>query len=55
MPHGMRREQGLQPGDVIITGAGALVGGYHSELERTMIVGEPSAEFRKYFDAMMRI
>jgi len=55
MPHGMRREGGLRPGDVIITGAGALVGGYHSELERTMIVGEPSAAFRKYFDAMAHI
>jgi Xaa-Pro aminopeptidase len=55
MPHGMRREGGLRPGDVIITGAGALVGGYHSELERTMIVGEPSAEFRKYFEAMTHI
>lgn len=55
MPHGMRREGGLQPGDVIITGASALVGGYHSELERTMIVGEPSAEFRNYFDAMTHI
>jgi Xaa-Pro aminopeptidase len=55
MPHGMRREGGLRPGDVIITGAGALVGGYHSELERTMIVGEPSAEFRAYFEAMTHI
>jgi Xaa-Pro dipeptidase len=55
MPHGMRREGGLRPGDVIITGAGALVGGYHSELERTMIVGEPSAEFRTYFEAMTHI
>ena len=55
MPHGMRREGGLRPGDVIITGAGALVGGYHSELERTMIVGEPSPEFRTYFDAMTHI
>ena len=55
MPHGMRREGGLRPGDVIITGAGALVGGYHSELERTMIVGEPSPEFRHYFEAMTHI
>ncbi len=55
MPHGMRREGGLRPGDVIITGAGALVGGYHSELERTMIVGEPSPEFRTYFEAMTHI
>ncbi len=55
MPHGMRREGGLRPGDVIITGAGALVGGYHSELERTMVVGEPSKNFRKYFEAMTHI
>ncbi len=55
MPHGMRREGGLRPGDVIITGSGALVGGYHSELERTMIVGEPSDEFRRYFDAMVQV
>ena len=55
LPHGMRREGGLRPGDVIITGSGALVGGYHSELERTMIVGEPSDEFRKYFDAMVHV
>jgi Xaa-Pro aminopeptidase len=55
MPHGMRREQGLQPGDAIITGAGANVGGYRSELERTMIVGEPSREFAESFAAMLAI
>src|SRR5262249_31287120 len=49
LPHGMRREQGLKPGDAIITGAGANVGGYQSELERTMIVGEPTREFVDYF------
>ncbi len=55
LPHGMRREQGLKPGDAIITGAGANVGGYKSELERTMIVGEPTREFIDYFDAMLAI
>lgn len=55
LPHGMRRGQGLKPGDAIITGASSDIGGYHSELERTMIVGEPSAEFVKYFDAMLAI
>ena len=55
LPHGMRREQGLTVGDAIITGASADIGGYHSELERTMIVGEPSAEFVTYFDAMLAI
>jgi Xaa-Pro dipeptidase len=55
MPHGMRREQGLRPGDAIITGASADIGGYHSELERTMIVGEPSPEFVRYFEAMLAV
>src|SRR5262249_57825720 len=44
LPHGMRREQGLKLGDAIITGAAANVGGYRSELERTMIVGEPNTD-----------
>lgn len=55
LPHGLRSEAGLMPGDAIITGASANVGGYKSELERTMVVGEPSMEFRKYFDAMISI
>ena len=53
MPHGLYRAVGLQPGDVLVTGAGADVGGYNSELERTMVMGEPNAEFVKYFDLMM--
>lgn len=53
MPHGLYAAVGLQPGDILVTGAGADVGGYNSELERTMIVGEPNAEFVKYFDLMM--
>ncbi|HMM41137.1 MAG TPA: Xaa-Pro peptidase family protein, partial [Thermomicrobiales bacterium] len=53
LPHGLRSEKGLMPGDAIITGAVANVGGYKSELERTMVVGEPTPEFRTYFDAMI--
>ena len=55
LPHGMRRGQGLKPGDAIITGASSDIAGYHSELERTMIVGEPNQEFCHYFEAMLAI
>ncbi|HUZ00563.1 MAG TPA: Xaa-Pro peptidase family protein [Thermomicrobiaceae bacterium] len=55
LPHGLRSERGLMPGDAIITGASANVGGYHSELERTMVVGEPTPEFRRYFEHMLQI
>lgn len=52
-PHGLHQHQGVQAGDVLVTGAYALVGGYESELECTMIVGEPSARFVEYFEAML--
>jgi Xaa-Pro dipeptidase len=55
MPHGLYNAVGLMPGDVLVTGAGADVGGYNSELERTMVIGEPNAEFVKYFDMMMQL
>ncbi|CAN5769980.1 Xaa-Pro peptidase family protein [soil metagenome] len=53
MPHGLLSAIGLRPGDVLVTYAGADVGGYQSELERTMILGEPDKQFIKHFEAMM--
>lgn len=41
--------------DMLVTGAGAIVWGYHSELERTMIVGKPSDEQRRFFDHMLAL
>lgn len=52
-PHGLHRGGGVQAGDVLVTGAFALVGGYESELERTMVVGEPSEEAKGLFSAMV--
>ena len=55
MPHGFVRGHGLQPGDVLVSGAGADIDGYLSELERTMIVGEPSPEQRDAFEGMLTL
>jgi len=52
-PHGLHEQRGVQRGDVLVTGAFAVIGGYESELERTMIMAEPSAEFTRYFGAMV--
>ena len=52
-PHGLHQGGDVRAGDVLVTGAFALVGGYESELERTMFVGEPSKEFKDYFEAMV--
>lgn len=52
LPHGHTANERLREGDVLVTGATANVDGYHSELERTMFVGEPSDEQRHYFEVM---
>lgn len=54
-PHSVNRNAVLRDGDVLVTGAGASVWGYNSELERTMFVGRPSPEQRKFFDHMLAI
>ncbi len=52
-PHGLHEQRGVRRGDALVTGAFAVIGGYESELERTMIMGEPSAEFIRHFEAMV--
>lgn len=53
LPHGLMQGGGLRRGDVLVTGTGADFGGYNSELERTMIIGDPTPEFEKYFQIML--
>jgi Xaa-Pro dipeptidase len=55
MPHGFVKGHGVQPGDVLVSGAASNIDGYRSELERTMIVGEPTPEQRRAFDAMLAL
>jgi Xaa-Pro dipeptidase len=54
-PHSTAFAAGLRRGAVLATYAGADVGGYHSELERTMLLGEPTPEFERYFALMLQI
>jgi Xaa-Pro aminopeptidase len=55
MPHGFVKGHGIQAGDVLVSGAGANIDGYRSELERTMIVGEPTPAQEKAFAAMLAL
>ncbi len=55
LPHAVTINAILKPGDVLVTGAAAYVGGYLSELERTMFVGEPSAEQVRFFRHMVEL
>jgi Xaa-Pro dipeptidase len=53
MPHSMTSGVKLQAGDVLVTGASAAVWGYGSELERTMIMGEPTKKQAELFNYML--
>ena len=55
MPHGFVKGHGIQPGDVLVSGAGANIDGYRSELERTMVVGPQTAEQERAFAAMLAL
>ncbi|MBZ0301094.1 MAG: Xaa-Pro peptidase family protein [Anaerolineae bacterium] len=53
IPHALANNLRFQAGDVLVTGAGAPVWGYHSELERTTFMGKPSDKQRWFFDHMV--
>jgi len=54
VPHPMGTSRAIAAGDVIVTWATTQMAGYHAELERTLIVGEPSPKQRFYFEHMVR-
>ena len=55
IPHSLANNIVFQAGDVLVTGATAPVWGYHSELERTMVIGPPSDEQRRMFEHMVAL
>ena len=55
IPHAHGNNIVFQAGDVLVTGASAPVWGYHSELERTMVLGPPSDEQRRLFEHMVAV
>jgi Xaa-Pro dipeptidase len=52
IPHALAGNLVFREGDVLVTGASAPVWGYLSELERTMVIGTPSADQERMFGHM---
>lgn len=55
IPHAISIRRKMRKGDVLVTGAGADVGGYSAELERTMILGKPTERQKRYFEIMVKM
>lgn len=49
-PHGVPHGQTLAEGDMVLIDIGATVEGYHSDITRTYVFGEPTARQREIWD-----
>jgi Xaa-Pro dipeptidase len=55
IPHSLPGHIAFEAGDVLVTEATAPLWGYHSELERTMMLGPPSDEQKRLFEHMLAL
>ena len=54
LPHGVPSERRVQRGEFVLMDFGAVVDGYHSDMTRTVCVGEPSDKMKKVYDTVLR-
>lgn len=54
LPHGVPTDKKVQKGDFITFDFGALLCGYHSDMTRTVAIGECDAVQRKVYDTVLR-
>lgn len=50
LPHGGEGDRALRPNDLVLIDTGTLVDGYHSDITRTYVFGEPTADMRRVWD-----
>jgi Xaa-Pro aminopeptidase len=53
MPHAYPRERALQAGEGVVIDMGCNVGGYMSDLTRTIFLGKPDDQFKKIYDIVL--
>jgi Xaa-Pro aminopeptidase len=53
-PHHQISDRVIQPGDTVIFDWGGIVEGYHSDVTRTVHIGEPDDEYRKVYDTVLQ-
>ncbi len=50
MPHGVPDDRVIQKGDFVLMDFGAVVDGYHSDMTRTVCIGQPTDEMREVYE-----
>lgn len=54
MPHGVPTDKKIENGDFITMDFGAVYNGYHSDMTRTVIVGEPSEKQKEIYETVLK-
>ncbi len=53
MPHGVPSDRKVRSGEFVLLDFGAVCDGYHSDMTRTVCVGEPDGEMRRVYDTVL--
>ena len=54
LPHHRASERVIQAGEPVTIDWGAEIDGYHSDLTRTIVLGDPDAKFRELYDIVLK-
>ncbi len=52
-PHAVPTDKPIQKGEFLTLDFGAVVDGYHSDMTRTVVIGEPTEEMTKVYNAVL--
>ncbi len=53
LPHGVATDKVIEEGEFVTMDYGAIYGGYHSDITRTVVIGKPSDRQRELYDAVL--
>ncbi|MDR0821661.1 MAG: aminopeptidase P family protein [Oscillospiraceae bacterium] len=53
VPHAVPTDKKLEEGDFVVLDFGAVVNGYHSDMTRTVCIGQPSEQMRRIYEAVL--
>ena len=53
MPHGVPSDKKVRKGEFVLMDYGAVYNGYHSDMTRTVCVGEPDEEMKKVYNIVL--
>ncbi|WP_028509916.1 aminopeptidase P family protein [Ruminococcus sp. NK3A76] len=54
LPHGVPGDKKIEKGDFVLLDFGSVVDGYHSDMTRTVCVGEPSEKMKRVYDIVLK-